>query len=202
MSHEAAQERLKWALIRCVSGPQSRFLVSKRLSIERLLLESVHPESHITFAPYSRSHDPYTEDSVRASAPNIPVHCSAGSLQSTSDRNPTSFHTSTHHVALLELKRTQCTEACNGTRNRTTSAATPINRASAAHRPVAIHNATACAISHEAHRSTARPRLLRSPPTPRTAVAVHTLVNVSRSSRTAGRVRPHPPALHVLPRRL
>jgi hypothetical protein len=74
VSHEVAQERLEWALIRRVFGPQSRFLVSKRLSlsIERLLLESVHPESHITFAPYFVPTTHYTEDSAKASAPNIP----------------------------------------------------------------------------------------------------------------------------------
>lgn len=59
-------------------GPQSRFLVSKRLSIERLLLESTHPESHITFGPYSVPTTQNTEDSVKASAPNNPVHCTAG----------------------------------------------------------------------------------------------------------------------------
>jgi hypothetical protein len=128
----------------CVKAPVNCAAVARKKKF-------IHAESHMTFAPYlSILTTHYTEDSVKASAPNNPVDCTAGTLQST---NPTSLHTSTHHVALLKLKRTQCTEACNGTRNRTASAATPSNRASAAHRPVAIHkaNAAACAISHKAH---------------------------------------------------
>lgn len=186
-SHETAEERRQRKLIGCTRATQPRFLYSSAFSMR------VYP-SEAAVPIYLRGS---IESSIRIPPPFKGSAASFEILQ----RLPSQRHTYTriHHVALLKLN-TRRAQARNGTRDRTASPAAPSNRSSPAYRTITIQLTTAHTFAIDP--STARPRLLRRTPPSHTTCLRNAFEHTERTYVRRTRVRPHPPAQHVLPRRV